>query len=971
MKNAIACTLILAATGWLPAQQTAEQQLFKEQVLPMLISRCGECHNPKQRKAELDLTTLAGLRNGGESGPLLVLEKPADSLLLEMVVSGQMPPKGKEPLTDQEIKLLRRWANSSNPLAETVETDRVSQWQVLPILQLRCTVCHGTRRQEGELDLRSRDSILHGGKSGPGIVPGDPAASLLLKRIHAEEMPPRRELVKYSIKPMEVAELELLTRWIEQGAVADPVSAPLTADGRDPLVNDQDRQFWSFQPARRASLPAVQSAQTLYTPIDHFIVAGLAAKDLDLSPPTDRHSLLRRAYLGLLGVPPGPAEVEQFLADSAPAAYERLLDRLLASPRYGERWGGLWLDVAGYADSEGVQHSDNIRPFVYRYRDYVIQSWNADKPYSRFVMEQVAGDELGDYTDPDNVTSEVHDNLVATGFLRLSPDATYFGITNFVPDRLEIIDDMLEVFSSSVLGLTVRCARCHSHKFDPIPQRDYYRLAAIFKGAVDENDWLKPVRQSGQPGSDDRYLGAVATSERSHWQEHETALDEQIEAQQQLIVAAEMELVAAEQQRRIDNLPEPLRADLERLLTTPDDKRDVVLKYLAEKFLESLKVTRDQLLEQDEEFKKRHDGAQAQIERLKQQKTPPPLIRALWDRGSPSPTYILRRGNYLTPGRQVEPGVPSVLTENGTQVAIEPPWPESPGTGRRLALARWLVEPDQPLTARVIVNRIWHHHFDRGIVATLDDFGLAGARPTHPELLDWLAVELVESGWSIKHVQRQIMSSAVYRQSSEVSELTEQRDPDNLLLSRMPLRRMDAETLRDSLLSLSGRLRMEPFGPADDVEARADGLVVSLPTNGTWRRSVFVLQRRTQPVTILGNFDRPQMNPNCVQRMNSNVAPQALHLLNNKMIHELATSFAERVRQEAGEERTEQVRHAYMLALARGPSPEEQQLADNYLDQLEQSWREEKPDQADEASRRAMENFCHTVMNLAAFIYID
>jgi cytochrome c553 len=967
--------LWLIASGHAHAQQrgapAANQQLFAEQVGPLLVARCGQCHGSKQQKAELDLTSLAGIKAGGESGPLLVAGKPGESLLLEMVVDGEMPPEGKNPLTDQEIKLLRRWIESGASLDAESTSEKVSQWSVLPILQLRCTVCHGTRVRQAELDLRTRESIVRGGKSGPAIVPGKPGESLLLKRVHAGEMPPKRKLVEFSIKPMEKPEIELLSRWIEQGAVADAPDRDDSTAAADPLVSNEDREFWSFQPPRRARIPRVNSSRVLQTPIDHFIVSALQKKQLDLSPPAGRQTLARRAFLDLLGIPPTVEELDRFLLDKAPGAYQRLIDRLLASPLYGERWGGLWLDVAGYADSEGIQHSDSVRPFAYRYRDYVIRSWNADKPYSRFILEQLAGDELSDYSDPDKITSEIHDNLVATGFLRLAPDATYFGITNFVPDRLNIIDDMIEVVSSSMMGLTIKCARCHSHKFDPIPQRDYYRLAAIFKGAIDENDWLKPTRQSGEPGKLDRYMASVLTAERKEWEADQQRIEDEVKKLEEKIVEIEQEMVATEQQQRIEKLPASIRDDVARTLVTPPSEQTDVLKYLAEKFGDHLKVTREELLKINVDFKKSHDEIQQSIKTVREQMKPQPLIRALWDRGEPSPTYILKRGNYLTPGRQVDPGVPSVVNNSDQPLEIQKGAELAPGTGRRLALARWLTRPDHPLTARVIVNRVWQQHFQQGIVATLDNLGHAGARPTHPELLDWMAVELVESGWSIKHLHRLIMISAVYRQQSSVTEEHLSRDPENTWLSRMPMRRMDAEVLRDSLLAISGRLRLEFFGEADGVEARDDGLVVSTPSGGTWRRSIYVIQRRTQPVTILENFDRPQMNPNCVQRRNSNVVPQALHLLNNKMVYDLAVAFAERVRAEAGTNRQQQLERAFLLALGRPPSQEELELSLRSMEELVREWQQEQPDRKEEAPQRALENICHAVINLAAFIYID
>ena len=351
-------------------------------------------------------------------------------------------------------------------------------------------------------------------------------------------------------------------------------------------------------------------------------------------------------------------------------------------------------------------------------------------------------------------------------------------------------------------------------------------------------------------------------------------------------------------------------------------------------------------------------------------------MRALWDRGTPSPTYLLKRGSYLTPGRPVKAGVLSALSEKGKPFRPTPPWEGAASTGRRLAFARWLTSPNHPLTARVMVNRIWKHHFGRGIVNTLDNFGKTGARPTHPDLLDWLASRFIEDGWSIKKMHRLLMSSAAYRQSSVVSALQEKKDPENRLFSRMPLTRMEAEVVRDSILSVAGRLDLTPFGTADAVEKRGDGLVTSKTRTGKesdgWRRSIYVLQRRTQRLTILDNFDLPQMNPNCTQRNESVVAPQALHLLNNKRIHQLAGIFAARVLEEAGPEKEKQVRQAYLLTASRPPQKEELESALAGLEALEKKWlAQEKAGEESTASRRALENFCHALINSASFLYID
>jgi hypothetical protein len=360
------------------------------------------------------------------------------------------------------------------------------------------------------------------------------------------------------------------------------------------------------------------------------------------------------------------------------------------------------------------------------------------------------------------------------------------------------------------------------------------------------------------------------------------------------------------------------------------------------------------------------------------------MIHALWDRGEPSPTYVLRRGNYLTPGRRVEPDVPTVLL-NGTSVfAAEPPWPGAKKTGRRLAFANWLTRPDHPLSARVMVNRIWKHHFDRAIVTTLDNFGKSGQRPSHPELLDWLAFEFVRRGWSVKAMHRLLMTSSTYRQPSRVAEEHERLDPDNRLFSRMPLRRLDAESIRDSLLAVGGRLDETAFGPADAVEARPDGTFAAVGTTNGWRRSIYIRQRRTEVPTLLEDFDLPAMNPNCIERPVSTVAPQALHLMNNSMIHELAVAMAGRVIKatSSDSDSNQRIDLAYRIAFGRPPTPEERVLATNSLTQFTEKWiahlaKQSGPESADEtaiaqqAARQAMANFCHALMNSAEFVNFD
>ncbi len=824
--------------------------------------------------------------------------------------------------------------------------------------------------------------MLKGGKSGPALAPGKPGESLMLKKIAAGEMPPRRRLVEASIKVIEAPEVAVLAKWIELGAPETDGGTSVAAADKAPPVTDEDRQFWSFRPPQHPSVPLVRAADRVRNPVDAFVVDKLEAAGLSLAPEADRVTLIRRAYFDLIGLPPDPSAVAEFVGDADPLAYEKLIDRLLDSPHYGERWGRYWLDVAGYADSEGVQHADPIRPHAWRYRDYVIRSLNSDKPYDRFLLEQIAGDELADYENGP-VTDEVYDNLVATGFLRMAPDGTTANITNFVPDRLEIIGDEINILASAVMGLTIRCARCHDHKMEPIPQQDYYRLAAILKGAFDEHDWLRPATGEGRGPFGNRLLPHVTAAERAAWEQLEKQIGDEIAPLKSALAAKEGELTKKHVEERLAKLPQPLHDDLRQMLATPADKRNEIQKYLAAKFEAVLRVDASELRKVDPEFKKFAEETEQKIKAIDGKRQPEPLIHALWDRGEPSPTYVLRRGNYLTPGRFVQPGVPTVLAGSSELVA-EPPWPGAKKTGRRLALARWLTRPDHPLTARVMINRIWKHHFDRAIVTTLDNFGKSGQRPSHPELLDWLAVEFVRRGWSIKAMHRLIMTSSTYRQSSRVAAEHERLDPDNRLLSRMPLRRLDAESLRDALLAVSGRLDTTAFGPADAVEARPDGTFAAVARATGWRRTVYVRQRRTEIPTLLEDFDLPPMNPNCIERPVSTVAPQALHLMNNAMIHDLAAAMADRVATAAGpcSDSSRRIELAYRTAIGRPPVPQEHTLAAATLTRFAEEWTahltaQAGPESANEktiaqqSTNRALGNLCHALMNSAEFVNID
>ncbi|MCH2379454.1 MAG: PSD1 and planctomycete cytochrome C domain-containing protein, partial [Pedosphaera sp.] len=708
-------------------------------------------------------------------------------------------------------------------------------------------MCHGQDAQEAGLDLRTKAAML----KGKAFVSGKPNESAMIKRIISRECPPDKNISMAGIERMEGSEVKILRDWIAAGA--PEVKQTIEPQEIDP----KDREHWSFQPPQRPKVPQVANPSAVRNAIDAFLLRKLEAQKIGFSAATDKHTLIRRVTFDLTGLPPTRKEMENFLKDKSPTAFETVVDRLLASPAYGVRWGRHWLDLAGYSDSEGKRNADMIRDYAWKYRDYVIKAFNDDKPYDEFLIEQIAGDELVDYSDPEAIDENVIEKLVATGFLRMAPDGTSANPVNRVQDRLEVIGDELQILAGGVLGLTLKCARCHDHKYDPISQRDYYSFAAIFKASYDEYNWLTPQPFKNQwAGSTRRHLEVMLPKER-------------------------------------------------RAVETRNARIDEELKPLEEKFKAVKGKERKEL--------------KTKIDELKAKKKSMPLIRALWDRGESSPTYVNLRGNPGNPGPLVEPAVPRVLSEKSFQPAKVVGRNK---TGNRLALARWITQPDHPLTSRVWVNRVWKHHYGRGIVASLDNFGKLGSAPTHPELLDWLAIELVENKWSTKHLHRLICTSTAYRQSSLKTKTATTKDPDNVWLSRMRMRRLDAEELHDGLLAISGRLNLRLGGKPDDVQVRERGYVTGKPGEGGWRRSVYIRQRRIHMMTMLETFDLPAMNPNCVARINSTVVQQPLFLLHDKVIYNLSRKLASEIQKEAkGIEPA--IRLAYRKIVNRPPSERE------------------------------------------------
>ncbi len=958
-------SLLLLGSALVSASLSAAAE-FESDVLPILEHRCLACHG-ESPQAGLRLDTPASLLEGGLSGAAIVPGFPDRSLLLTKLVSGQMP-LGGERLSDAEIETIREWIDAAGRTGELVAATVATETDVLPILQMRCGLCHGKRKQEGGLDLRTVESRLQGGDSGPALVPGKPDESLLLRRIVAGEMPPPDLLFANQIKAPNETEVALLRKWIADGALpAKSAEAPA-----EPPLSDRDLAHWAFQPAERPAPPAVRDPARVRNPIDAFLLRKLEAAGLGFAPEATPLTLLRRAYLDLIGMPPTTGEIDEFLQDTEPGAYERLVDRLLASEDYGERWAQIWLDLAGYADSEGVIDEDRERLHAWRYRDYVIRALNADKPYARFLTEQLAGDELVDYKNAGQVTQEAVDTLAATGFLRLTPDGTYGSATGSLAEKFNVVADELQVLSSTVMGVTVGCARCHDHKYDPLSQREYYSLSAIFQSALDPHDWLPPT---------ERFLDMGVEADRQEAEASNAPLEAKIESLQAEFRALVNPHFERELERRLADIPAALRASLREVAHTPHEKRTAAQKRLAKTYKDLLRVPNadgewHQIAEAFPELKDTAGPLNTRIKDLQKKLVPLPKIRAVFDMGGqPSATYLLQRGDAQALGRQVWPGVPRMLAAK--LEPYEPVQPREGTSGNRLAFARWLTQPDHPLTARVMVNRLWLNHFSRGLVATPANFGRTGAAPTHPELLDWLATEFIRRGWSLKAMHRLMMTSSAYRQSSDVDPSAASADPENLLLSRMPLRRMDAEVLHDSILRVTGRLDPTRFGRPTRATKQENGEVVPDSTESGWRRAIYVLKKRRLPITLLEVFDAPQLSPNCTERRQSNVAPQALQMMNGTATLGHARYLAGRVIDELPGQAEAQVRALYTRVLSRPPTGAEAQAALADLDGLQMHWRAHLEETRHAGPRQptarwmALGSLAHALLNSADFLYID
>jgi len=654
-------------------------------------------------------------------------------------------------------------------------------------------------------------------------------------------------------------------------------------------------------------------------PIDRFILAALATNHLTLAPRASQEQLIRRVTFDLIGLPPTPEEIDAFVKETSPGAYEKLIDHLLASPHYGERWGRHWLDLARFAESDGFEH-DAVRPHAWRYRDCVIKSFNTDKPYDRFIREQIAGDELF----PDNPEA-----LIATSFNLLGPDMV--DSADQIQRRHNTLNDMTDVVTLVFLGQTLGCARCHNHKSEPFSQRDYYQLQAFFTPAQFQRDLPVPT-----------------AAERAAHAAELNKYNARTAEQQKEIAAIETPHREQLFTEKLAKLSEEARVAIQ----TPKEKRTIEMENQVQETADLVKITDAELLRtMSAEEKERHKTL---TDELKKFPKPAglPLAMALQD-GKPAKTFVLGRGDYNDPRDEVQPGFPEILSASSL--------PNSKSEfekGRRLALANWLASPDNPLTARVMVNRIWQHHFGRGLAPMPSEFGTRAEPPTHPELLDWLASEFIARGWSIKQIHRLILLSETYQQSSQPSTEDVARDPENKLFSRQNRIRLEGEIIRDSLLAISGKLNPKVGGPSVfppipvDITKVSKNWMTSAKAEDHARRSLYIFARRNLRFPFLEVFDAPDSNLSCPERGRSTTAPQSLTLLNSEEVMTAAKATAARVMKEARSPE-QQIDRAFRLVVGRSPSVKERQMTTEFV------------------SKANMEELCRALFNLNAFVYVD
>ena len=841
------------------------------------------------------------------------------SLLVNLLYGGWGQSVGEAWFDDVELIEM----GGGLPTMTEAEAYTFFETKVLPILEDNCFECHGDDPETlgGDLALTSRKMILRGGDSGAAVNAESPEQSLLLNAINYQstyEMPPDGQLPKEDIKT--------LTTWIMIGMPWKPGTEVEIerSESHVPQVTAETKRFWSFRPVAAVDPPEVKRSDWVRHPIDAFLLAKLEENGLQPAADASRRELIRRAYYDLTGLPPTSAEVARFVEDPSDDAYEKLIDRLLESPHYGEKWGRHWLDLVRYAESNSFER-DGTKPFVWRYRDYVIRAFNSDKPYDRFLLEQLAGDEL------DAVTPE---SIVATGYYRL-------GAWDDEPAdpkqaQFDDLDDILATTSQTMLGLTVNCARCHDHKIDPIPAEDYYRMLSFFTN----------IRRYGVRA----HPTVLAASVKKIG---EGSDPETIKKHEQEIAECIRKITAIEALVKPDFIPVEHEE-----FQYPVHRIPLVAKRVGKRISQ-------QQLESYKELTKRLHDLQCEPPRGEES------ALCVKEHGNKAPKgYVLIRGNAHVQGKPVEPGFLSVLSPPEPQIEA-PAHGES--TGRRLAFARWVTDPAHPLTARVLVNRLWQYHFGRGIVRTSSDFGFQGTPPTHPRLLDWLAKDFVEGGWKIKRMHKQMMMSHAYQMASTNNADAYRQDPENNWFWRFNPRRLSAEEIRDSVLAVTGSINLQKqFGPSIFVTLPREVLAGQSRPGDGWgkssaadqnRRSIYIHVKRSLKVPILSNFDAADTDFTCPIRFVTTQPTQALGMLNSDFVNQQAETFAALASQLCPDDPSAQVALILSRTVQREPTEKEIRRGTDLL----KRWK----DELGLEPAVALKYYCLLALNLNEFIYLD
>ncbi len=877
---------------WLAAADSGQAEFFESKVRPLLAGACYACHT-EAKSGGLRLDSRESMLQGGNSGPAIAPGDPEASLLIQAVSHRherlRMPPPGK--LEPHEIGYLIEWVKDG--AIWPISKQEFFAKRIQPLLEQHCLACHGQDPQGG-LRLDSREAWLKGGASGPSVVAGKPEQSLLIESVRYEhekiKMPPAGRLPEEAIADF--------TKWIADGADWSEDIPPA-----EPYeISEEHRSFWSFQPLRRPPVPDEPDQRWGRNPIDRFIAAKLADKGLSPGRQADKRALIRRVTYDLTGLPPTPDAIDGFLADESPEAFEKVVERLLGSRHYGERWGRHWLDLVRYADTAG-DSGDFPVPEAHKYRNYVIDSFNADKPYDQFVREQIAGDLLA-YDDDD----QRWEQTIGTGYIAIS---RRIGVS---PHKLRhiTIEDTINNVGKTFLGLTVGCARCHDHKFDPIPAADYYALYGIFDSSVYPHPGAehKPHRENfvyrvGREKAEKALKPFREVLDRWNEKEREKFLEYQ-----------------ALQQRKSEDPARTRKVIWEELLALREERRPY-----AEAF--------------------------------------PPLEKAYAVlEGEPHDVRVHRAGDPEALGPLAPRGFLRIL--GGARLP-----PEATGSGRR-ELADWIADPDNPLTARVMANRVWHYHFGRGIVSTTSDFGARGSPPTHPELLDYLASYFIDSGWSLKQLHRLILLSETYQLSSADVAANSAADPQNELLWRHNRRRLDAESMRDSILIFSGELDLtrgerHPFPHELTYFYRQhEPFTESYESN---RRTVYSLQQRIQKNPYLDLFDGPDGNLPLSERKSSITSLQALFMMNSEFLHGQAEVIAERLLVR-GDSTAERAMWAFETVLGRPVRADEVEKTEQYLAAVGEQFRSSGCEGTG-CGQRAWAGYLRALLSSNGFMFVE